>query len=204
MKPSWTLVGGAALVGFHLPHRETRDLDLFWRERRTFEDEPSEVERRLRATGLDVTTLQRSPSFVRLRVADDRETVVVDLVADSATALVADERCAVGDAVIHVAAAYQVFVSKLCALLGRAEARDLVDVRALLRSGADLSRGLADAPRIDAGFSPLTLAWVLRGIEPAGWGQATGLSESELAELAAFRDQLVADLLELARRDLED
>jgi hypothetical protein len=28
-QPRWTLTGGAALVGFHLGHRETRDLDLF-------------------------------------------------------------------------------------------------------------------------------------------------------------------------------
>jgi hypothetical protein len=30
MDPPWTLVGGAALAGFHLHHRTTRDLDLFW------------------------------------------------------------------------------------------------------------------------------------------------------------------------------
>ncbi len=29
--PPWTLTGGAALAGFHTMHRETRDLDLFFR-----------------------------------------------------------------------------------------------------------------------------------------------------------------------------
>jgi hypothetical protein len=33
LSPPWTLTGGGALVGFHLGHRETRDLDLFWRSR---------------------------------------------------------------------------------------------------------------------------------------------------------------------------
>jgi hypothetical protein len=31
--PRWTLTGGGALAGVHLGHRETRDLDLFWRSR---------------------------------------------------------------------------------------------------------------------------------------------------------------------------
>lgn len=28
--PGWRLTGGAALAGFHLAHRTTRDLDLLW------------------------------------------------------------------------------------------------------------------------------------------------------------------------------
>jgi hypothetical protein len=31
--PPWTLTGGGALAGVHLGHRETRDLDLFRRNR---------------------------------------------------------------------------------------------------------------------------------------------------------------------------
>ena len=33
LTPPWTLTGGGALAGIHLGHRETRDLDLFWRNR---------------------------------------------------------------------------------------------------------------------------------------------------------------------------
>jgi len=33
MQPPWTLTGGAALSGFHLMHRTTRDLDLLWRDK---------------------------------------------------------------------------------------------------------------------------------------------------------------------------
>ena len=30
MRPPWTLIGGAALVGYHDAYRTTRDLDLVW------------------------------------------------------------------------------------------------------------------------------------------------------------------------------
>ncbi len=32
LEPPWTLTGGAALVGIHLKHRTTKDLDLFFRQ----------------------------------------------------------------------------------------------------------------------------------------------------------------------------
>ncbi|MEZ4320700.1 MAG: hypothetical protein R3F61_24680 [Myxococcota bacterium] len=48
----WTLTGGGALAGFHLGHRETRDLDLFWTGPKTLDRIPEEVEARLGAAGL--------------------------------------------------------------------------------------------------------------------------------------------------------
>jgi hypothetical protein len=86
--------------------------------------------------------------------------------------------------------------NKLCALLGRAEIRDLVDVQALLASGADLKKALLEAPRKDAGFSPLPLAWVLRDIRPKALGHLAGLSEEEAKSLENFKERLVIELLE--------
>jgi hypothetical protein len=101
------------------------------------------------------------------------------------------------DSLIEVDTPQEILVNKLCALLGRAELRDLVDVQALLASGTDLKRALADAPRKDAGFSPLTLAWVLRDIRPKALGHLAGLTAEQAQELEAFKEQLVAGLLEM-------
>jgi hypothetical protein len=57
---------------------------------------------------------------------------------------------------------HEILASKLATLLERSETRDLADVKALLDAGGDLESALRDAPMKDAGFSPLTLAWVLR------------------------------------------
>jgi len=90
----------------------------------------------------------------------------------------------------------EILTNKLCALLGRAEIRDLVDVQALLASGADLKRALLEAPRKDAGFSPLTLAWVLRDIRPKALGHFAGLDEEEARSLENFKERLVMELME--------
>ena len=55
----------------------------------------------------------------------------------------------------------EIAANKVCALLGRAEIRDLVDLRAILQKGFDLASVLRDAERKDGGVSPATLAWVL-------------------------------------------
>ncbi len=136
--PPWTLTGGAALAGFHLKHRPTRDLDLFWHAQPVLGALPP------------------------------------PLLIDSP---------------------HEILVNKLCALLGRAELRDLLDLKALLESGLDLGRALAAAPQKDGGFSALTLAWVLKDLRPAAVARQYGLSDAEAAELATFHGQLIQRLL---------
>lgn len=199
MSPPWTLMGGAALAGLHLGHRATRDLDLFWRRRSELGELVREAEQWLHRAGLQVQVVQRAAAFARLRVADGTETVTVDLVAEPAPPLELEERAALGDFVVPVASRHELLVTKLCSLLGRSEIRDLQDVAALLEAGGDLRRAAEDAPRVDTGFSPLTLAWVLRGLAVEKLARMAGIEGEAAAELARFRDGLVAELVRLAR-----
>ena len=82
MDPRWTLTGGGALCGYHLGHRQTRDLDLFFHGLHALGDAPREVERRLRGVGFDVVGVQTAPTFRRLEARTSAEAVVIDLVAE--------------------------------------------------------------------------------------------------------------------------
>jgi hypothetical protein len=91
----------------------------------------------------------------------------------------------------------EIFANKLCALLGRAELRDLVDIFVLEREGLSLEQGLAAGQRKDGGLTPAQLAWVLSQME---------LSESEAIpgnvpreDLDRYRRDLIDRLLVLAR-----
>lgn len=88
-----------------------------------------------------------------------------------------------------------ILIEKLCALLSRSELRDLIDVKALGESGEDLDRAIAMAPRRDSGFSPLTLAWVLRDFDVNGMAAAVGVGTEEANRFDAFRTQLIARLV---------
>jgi hypothetical protein len=192
-------VGGAALAGFHTAHRGTRDVDLFWAGE-AIPVEDAELVRRLEAAGFDVHVVQRAPAFRRLRAERGGAVVVVDLVADAAPVVEnATEQQLDEDVRILVDPPHEILVSKLCALLSRSELRDLEDVRALLHSGEDLVRALADAPRKDAGFSPITFAWVLKDLPVDALGRALGRKEEERRALEAFRGELVDRVLAAAK-----
>jgi len=197
--PPWTLVGGGALAAVHLRHRTTRDLDLFWRGLIELGELPVDVERQLREAALSVEPIQRSATFVRLRVADHQDTVILDLVADPSAEIEPDGISLIDGVEIRVAGKHAILVSKLCALLSRSELRDLIDVRALLDAGGDLDQALRDAPAVDGGFSPLTLAWVLESLEPERLAEAAGVVREEAVALIAFRSGLVKRLLGLTK-----
>jgi hypothetical protein len=95
---------------------------------------------------------------------------------------------------IAVDSRHEILASKLATLLERSEPRDLVDVKALVDAGEDLQAALRNAPQKDAGFSPLTLAWVLKGSDPRPALKALGWSAAQVEELLAFRQRLIDSL----------
>ena len=157
------------MVGFHLGHRTTRDLDLFFHGRTTLESIPQELESTLRAAGLMVRVDREAPGFRRYVVEHSGERTIVDVVAEPVEAI---EPAVEAEPGILVDSKHEILVNKLTTLLGRAAIRDLVDIGALLDDGGDLERALVDAARKDGGFSPPMLAWVLEQL-PVGTGRVT-------------------------------
>ncbi len=155
------IVDGAALVGFHLGHRETHDLDLF-----TIEDAlengfavASESARRL---GASVESIQTTPDFRRLLVRGETEAILVDLVRERVFQATTEKPVING---IRVDPPEEILANKLCALLSRSEIRDLVDVRALELAGYRIEDALSVAVAKDSGLTPAQLGWVLSQIE---------------------------------------
>ncbi len=199
IRPAWTLTGGAALAGFHLRHRATRDLDLFWHGLSTFAGEPEHCIAALQVAGMQADVLQRTPGFVRLRVLAEQEAVVVDLVAEPVAAGSPPQTAATDGGTIQVDTAQEILANKLGALLHRAELRDLVDIRALLALGCDLTLGLREAANKDLGFSPLMVGHLLHQFPVERQATANGLDAAAAAELAAFARDLAVRIAAVAR-----
>jgi hypothetical protein len=197
VRPRWTLTGGGALAGIYTKHRSTRDLDLFWRGAGLLGELPRDVTSVLESDRLDVEPVQITPAFCRLRVTGGGETVLVDLVADAAPIVEEPREEALQDVTILVDTQHEILVSKLCSLLERSEPRDLEDVRVLVQGGGDLERAVSQAPSKDAGFSPLTLAWLLRDLPISSLAAASGWTPDEIVRLESFRDDLVRSILGL-------
>ena len=191
IEPPWALTGGGALAGFHLGHRTTRDLDLFWHDCDSVAEVRREVKDRLKSAGFEVAELRTLEAFSVLQIKRGDHLVVVDLVAEPVASIEPPQRVEFAGVVIYVDTAHEVLVNKLCALLHRSELRDLVDIEALLGAGGDLDRALADAPAKDGGFSALTLGWTLQNWQVAEVARAAGW-EARAEGLAQFCQELLA------------
>lgn len=154
------LTGGGALAGYHLGHRETHDLDLFTLSP-VMEDGVRALREAARELGASIEDVRSAPEFRRLVLSRGTEAVVVDLVVEHAEQ-VHREKPAHG--IVRVDPADEIFANKLCALLGRSEIRDLVDVRALEGLGLSLPAALTAGQRKDGGLTPGQLAWILSQI----------------------------------------
>jgi len=189
------LTGGAALVGFHLKHRTTLDLDLFTNEDLMDEGEQVLVEiARVRNIGLE--RLRTSSDFRRFLLTRGTESLVVDLARDLSPQIDEEKPEIHG---IRVDSPREIMANKLCTLLSRAELRDLVDVRALDREGLSIEEHLPLAAAKDAGLTAGQLAWVLSQIEIGD--DATPPGGVSATELQAFVESLIQRLTAMAYPD---
>lgn len=156
------LTGGAALAGYHLGHRGTLDLDLFTTRAEAFERGRFVLAEVAAALGADLQVRQDAPGFRRVVLERGGEAVVVDTVLERVRQIIEDKPVIEG---VRVDPAYEIFANKLCAVVGRAEERDLVDLWALERTGLRVEHAWHDALAKDGGCTPATLAWLLDQVQ---------------------------------------
>jgi hypothetical protein len=150
----FALAGGAALILRGVVRRSTRDLDFFGLTTTAVDVLVPAVEDALRAAGLTVEHVQRSPGFARLLVERDGEVTEVDIAADARLFPAQPGRLA------PTLSGEELAVDKVLAIFGRAEARDFEDLMALEpRYGFDRLCELAADK--DRGFLPEVLAEML-------------------------------------------
>jgi hypothetical protein len=153
----FVLAGGYALQAHNLVDRPSEDIDLF-----TNDWDPSGFSQAVAAAstafeqaGCDVTVIRRAETFARLRVVDrvTGQEGSVDLAADARSTPPA--LLAIGP----VLSEEEAVASKVAALFSRGEARDYLDVAAILDTGRyDQDRLQLLAARADPGFRVATFA----------------------------------------------
>ena len=180
------LAGGYAMQAHGLVERRSKDVDLFTSTAASdqFADAAGAVVAAFREHGMEVSTDREGPTFVRLFVRDPR------IGAESIVELGVDWRAFppvtldIGP-VLHPDDAV---ANKVCALFGRAEVRDYIDVHGALRSGRySGERLLALAVEHDPGFDNMMFADALRAVRrlPASAFEPYEIGESDAASLCA-------------------
>lgn len=187
------LTGGAALVGYHLGHRLTSDLDLFTRDDHAWERARGVLVEVAQDLGLTLDVRQEAPGFRRYVAERSGEGLVIDLVREHVASAYGEPDEVDG---VLVDSPDEILVNKLTTLVSRVEPRDLVDVMMLERSGLDIADHLTAARTKDGGCTPAAMAWLLSEFPIPASDLPGGVDP---AELKRYRDDLILRLRRLAR-----
>lgn len=162
----FALAGGYAISAHGMGNRPSGDVDLFtdWHRRADFATAVDTVIEALTHYHYSITVVIRSDTFARLLLAspeagsdgnEDKLELSVDWRAHPPVTLDIGPVLHPDDAVAN----------KMCALFGRAEARDFLDVDAVLQSGQYTREKLLSlAATADAGFDPRMFADALAAL----------------------------------------
>jgi hypothetical protein len=192
--PGLYLSGGAALT-VHLGHRRSLDLDLFTDGELAFHAARVSLPVLADRIGARLEILIDAPAFHRALLTGPRgETVRIDLVRE--TAQRAGPPPVETDG-LRVDPPEEIVVNKLCAILGRSEPRDLVDLFFLEKAGHPPLSALAAARRKDPGLTPALLAWAITQV-PLDRLPDGIVAPISLDELRAYRTRLAEALERLS------
>ena len=153
------LTGGTALSAYYLYHRYSDDLDLFTVEDGVIGKILPAMELLSKKLNIEIKPIQTEPMSRRLLFTADNENVVVDLIRDI-DYQVNQNKPLFGK--IRVDSFDDIVANKICAILGRQEAKDFVDLFFITKKGYDPDKYLALAKNKDAGISKATLAFLIK------------------------------------------
>ncbi|MGC4745815.1 nucleotidyl transferase AbiEii/AbiGii toxin family protein [Micromonospora sp. DT201] len=155
----FALAGGYAVSAHGMGARLSGDVDLFtaWSLRASFSEAVDSVVNALEDNRYTVQAVIRNDTFARLLIADrDDPSAEPDKLEMSADWRAHTPVMSTIGPVLHPDDAV---ANKMCALFGRAEARDFLDVDAALMSGQYTKQRLLElASAADSGFEPRAFA----------------------------------------------
>jgi predicted nucleotidyltransferase component of viral defense system len=190
------LSGGVALSAFYLHHRRSFDLDLFVSEAEGLEGLERQLKQLCAEQAWSIEEMRRYPGFRRYLVKNADEETLVDLVHEPVVQIVEISEKP-RHAGLTVDALDDLVANKLCALLGRGDIKDLVDLFYMDKAGIDVLAYFKAAQLKDGGMEATSLAFVLSGLKPDPVGLLL-LQPLSDQDLVAFRDRLIGRLLDAA------
>lgn len=179
---SLVLYGGTA-VALQLGHRQSLDFDFFSAERL----DKKRLEESF-AFLADARTVQESPDTLVVMAGDGEGAVKISFFGGLAIGHV-NEPLQTVDGVLLVASLEDLLATKFKAILDRAEAKDYVDIAAMLVAGVSLARGLAAFSLMFQGDPALAL----RALGYFRDGDLPMLARADQERLRAARDR-IADI----------
>lgn len=151
------LTGGTALSAFYLQHRFSEDLDFFTNDDVAFRRAENIVMDACSALNFSFSSIRLTSYFKHFSIGDGSDFLTLHFAKDVSYHLKPSNAFEgiVVDSLEDIAA------NKICAVLGRTEMKDLIDLFFLDQAGYRVSEYFAHAQQKDGGLTDETLAYAL-------------------------------------------
>jgi hypothetical protein len=188
---SFFLTGGNALNLFYFHHRPSEDFDCFTTDPLEYGRIIGIIDRVCRAIGATFAVRQDFTDFKRFLITRGNETAMIDCVNETVPQLYPVKKI-VGE--VRIDLPEEMTANKLCALVGRSEYKDLIDLYFLQKNGYPAISFLPQAAKKDGGINSSVLAYVLGQFNLAKMPESLK-TVVPLSELESFRTELLEQLL---------
>lgn len=158
---SFFLTGGSALGMFYLDHRKSYDLDLFSTGDIDWHLLSNEFLYICSKINVSVKLITAVPTFRRYSVQRNEETEIIDFVREMAVQ-VCPQKNIFGDVIVDVPA--EIAVNKWCALYGRSELKDIIDLY-FLQEKVDIWGAYDQVLQKEGGMDPSMLSYLLSQVK---------------------------------------
>lgn len=184
-------VGGSCISGCYFGHRTSEDFDFFVPELENVVLLTDSIQKSFPADGLVVDKAKDYPNFKRLFIGvpapEGMKRVKVEIAMDSSLPPTRES--------IVVPSLERLAAMKFCAVLGRSDLKDLVDLYFIRQHDPkSFSGGFMLAPSIDGGLTDEALAWCLSQVQIPDVPPAYMRVRLEMGDLRKFRDGMVSKL----------
>jgi hypothetical protein len=161
MNKSFFLTGGSALGMFYLDHRKSYDLDLFSTTDIDWHQLSNEMQFLCKKINAECTLITSAPTFRRYSIVRSEEKEIVDFVREM-TPQVFSQKNVFGNIIVDVP--IEIAVNKWCALYGRSEIKDIIDLY-FLQHIVDIWNAYDKVFIKEDGMEPSMLSYLLSTVQ---------------------------------------
>jgi len=194
------LTGGTALSRFYLGHRYSDDLDLFTHDVGIFGDAFRLVYSKIQKRWPDPELEVDARDFKRIRIIAGGMTLKLDFVADRVGRIGVPVRIGT----TYVDTVRNILGNKLCAIMGRDEARDIADLLCIARKRRFFWSSVLTEVADKESFQLEDLLFRLSTFPVAQLSTVPFIQEEPLALYRGFLDTLREDLARLGENSIAE
>ncbi|HOK41547.1 MAG TPA: nucleotidyl transferase AbiEii/AbiGii toxin family protein [bacterium] len=189
------LTGGTALSEYYFKHRYSIDLDFFTNSEETFKSVIEAISTIMQKQNLFYEIKRDSNFFKHINIIQNNKEQLILHFSKDTSFQIKKEKNIFGKVIVDTIE--DIFINKICAILGRSEIKDLIDLYFFEKNSYKILDYFKYAQEKDGGLSEESFAYCLNNIEIYDFSNMMIMPLIK-NDLIAFKENLIRIMLEIS------